>query len=77
VVNGRNFPDALAVSSYAAKMKYPILLTDAENLPAASTKALKEIDSVIVAGGENAVSENVFKKLKNAERVAGKDRYAT
>lgn len=77
VVNGRNFPDALAVSSYAAKMKYPILLTDAENLPAASTKALKEIDSAIVAGGENAVSENVFKKLKNAERVAGKDRYAT
>jgi 5'-nucleotidase / UDP-sugar diphosphatase len=77
VANGWNFPDALAVASYAAKNGYPILLTETDKLPSETTKVLKGIDGTIVAGGTAAVSETVFAKLSEATRYSGADRYAT
>ncbi|NMH67552.1 hypothetical protein HF072_01890 [Bacillus sp. RO3] len=77
VANGKNFPDALAIASYAAKNGYPILLTDSDKLPSETSKALKGIDSTIVVGGEAAVSEKVFKSLPDAMRYAGLNRYET
>jgi 5'-nucleotidase / UDP-sugar diphosphatase len=77
VANGWNFPDALAVASYAAKNGYPILLTDTDELPGATDNALKGIDSTIVAGGTAAVNADVFGDLPDATRYSGADRYAT
>jgi putative cell wall-binding protein len=77
IANGRDFPDALSIASYAALKGYPVLLTDSKLLPAASKKALKNIDSTIVVGGEAAVNAKVFKQLENPERYYGKNRYGT
>ncbi|WP_335870587.1 cell wall-binding repeat-containing protein [Bacillus sp. 2205SS5-2] len=77
VVNGQNFPDALAVASYAARQGFPILLTDANMLPSATKNALKGIDKTIVAGGKAAVNKDVFNMLPTATRYAGENRYGT
>lgn len=77
VANGKNFPDALAVASYAARNGYPILLTDSDELPMATKNALKGIDHTIVAGGEVVVNKDVFGKLPSAKRYAGETRYGT
>ncbi|WP_299742864.1 cell wall-binding repeat-containing protein [uncultured Rossellomorea sp.] len=77
VANGKNFPDALAIASYAASNGYPILLTDSDILPTETKKALKGIDSTIVVGGEAVVSKDVMKSLPEATRYFGQDRYGT
>ncbi|BCB05782.1 cell wall-binding repeat-containing protein [Bacillus sp. KH172YL63] len=77
IANGKNFPDALAVASYAAKNGYPILLTESDKLPAETVKALKGIEHTIVVGGEAVVNQKVFKSLPDAMRYAGLDRYET
>ncbi|OXS58531.1 hypothetical protein B1B00_14215 [Bacillus sp. DSM 27956] len=77
VANGKNFPDALAIASYAASKGYPILLTDKDMLPAETTKALKGIDSTIVVGGEGVVGKKVYDSLPDATRYFGLDRYST
>lgn len=77
VANGKNFPDALAIASYAASKGYPILLTDKDMLPAETTKALKGIDSTIVVGGEAVVGKKVYDSLPDATRYFGLDRYST
>lgn len=79
VVNGRNFPDALAVASYAADAGMPILLTEHKDLPAQTKEAiasLKPSHSVVV-GGEGVVSNHVLNSLPDADRVGGLDRYET
>jgi 5'-nucleotidase / UDP-sugar diphosphatase len=77
VANGWNFPDALAVASYAARQGYPILLTDKDELPMATENALSGINHTIVAGGTAAVNADVFGELPDATRYSGIDRYAT
>ncbi|UXH43400.1 cell wall-binding repeat-containing protein [Rossellomorea vietnamensis] len=77
VANGKNFPDALAVASYAASKGYPILLTDKDMLPSETTKALKGIDSTIVVGGEGVIGKKVYDSLPDATRYFGLDRYST
>lgn len=77
VANGKNFPDALAIASYAASNGYPILLTDSDKLPSETKKALKGIDSTIVVGGEAVISKGVMESLPEATRYFGQDRYGT
>ncbi|MCA1061409.1 cell wall-binding repeat-containing protein [Rossellomorea aquimaris] len=77
VANGKNFPDALAVASYAARNGYPILLTDSNELPMATKNALTGIENTIVPGGEAAVNTKVFNMLPDATRYSGMDRYGT
>ncbi|WP_409252056.1 cell wall-binding repeat-containing protein [Bacillus sp. SCS-153A] len=77
MVNGNNFPDALAVAPYAARHGYPILLTGSDQLPKATGNALRGIDSTIVVGGEGVISANVFDDLSGAVRYSGTNRYAT
>ncbi|WP_286166240.1 cell wall-binding repeat-containing protein [Peribacillus frigoritolerans] len=79
VVNGTSFADALAVASYAGQYGMPIVLSEKDKLPAASSQVLKDlgVENTLVVGGQGALSDNVFKKLPGAERVYGKDRYAT
>ncbi|KUP04390.1 hypothetical protein Q75_15435 [Bacillus coahuilensis p1.1.43] len=79
VVNGKNFPDALSVASYAGSEGMPILLTDTDSLPKETAKALDNLNvfHTVVVGGKAVVTDHVLAKLPDAERVAGGDRYAT
>ncbi|WP_347548570.1 cell wall-binding repeat-containing protein [Pseudalkalibacillus hwajinpoensis] len=79
VAYGFNFPDALSIAPYAAVNGMPILLSETNNLPAASKAALINVDDTIVVGGTSVISENVTKQLKayNPMRISGDNRYET
>lgn len=79
IVNAWNYPDALAISPWAANNGAPILLTDTDELPAATKAALEklQVTETYVAGGTGVVSANVFNMLKGAKRYAGIGRYET
>ncbi len=83
LASGKNFPDALAASTYAGIAKAPILLTsDSEIAP----EVLKEIErlgakNVVVVGGTSLIPDKILKVLKDkgitVERISGKDRFET
>ncbi|GEN54518.1 cell wall-binding repeat-containing protein [Halobacillus faecis] len=77
VADGRNYPDALAVASYAAKEGYPILLSQTDKLPGITKTALGGFDQSIIVGGTNAVSEKVESMLPAPTRYKGETRYET
>lgn len=83
LINGQDYPDALAMSPFSAKKTMPILFTDKDSLREDTLQALKSwgIKNVIIAGGTGVVSEQVEKQLQalgiNITRLAGQDRYAT
>jgi N-acetylmuramoyl-L-alanine amidase len=78
-----NFPDALAISSYAAMKHYPILFTDPSSLTD-KTKAFImrwNIKKIIIPGGTGAVSGAVSSELWNSgvdyKQIDGFNRYTT
>ncbi|MDP3014646.1 MAG: cell wall-binding repeat-containing protein, partial [Candidatus Subteraquimicrobiales bacterium] len=83
IVSGLNFPDALAMSSYAAKSQIPILLSRETTLTAetTSTLSLLGIQRTIIAGGKGVISLEVETYLTNnghnPTRVAGSNRFET
>ncbi|WP_066175642.1 cell wall-binding repeat-containing protein [Bacillus marinisedimentorum] len=77
IVYGYNFPDALAIASYAAQNGYPILLTDKDKLPYHTKEALKGVESTIAVGGETVINSSVFEQLENPLRINGTNRYET
>jgi lactocepin len=81
VVNGLNFPDGVAASPYAARMRMPILLVKPSIAPTATTAELTAlgITHVYVVGGTSAVSDAVKDALPVVvtTRVSGGDRYQT
>ncbi|WP_282033748.1 cell wall-binding repeat-containing protein [Metabacillus indicus] len=79
VVNGTSFADALAVASYAGQYGMPVVLSQKDKLPGASSKVLKElgVKNTLAVGGPVALADSVVKNLPGAERIYGKDRYAT
>ncbi|MGD6803489.1 cell wall-binding repeat-containing protein [Rossellomorea aquimaris] len=74
---GYNYPDALAVASYAASNGYPILLTDKQSLPTATKKALQDIKQTYIIGGRAVISDAVVSELDDPVRISGSDRYET
>ncbi|WP_226580584.1 cell wall-binding repeat-containing protein [Halobacillus litoralis] len=77
VAYGKNFPDALSIAPVAAGQTMPILLTDKERVPAATEEALSNYSQSYVVGGTGVISEDVFRQMPDADRISGKDRYAT
>jgi putative cell wall-binding protein len=77
VVNGRNFPDALSISSYAAISQIPILLTEKDSIPSGTKNVLDNFGGSFVMGGQGVVSEKVFKQLPTPFRFGGTNRYET
>lgn len=79
VASGRAYPDALA----GAALGLPLLLTERDELPAATTVALDDLDpdTVMILGGTAAVSQNVEDGIESlgyaVTRIAGADRYET
>jgi putative cell wall-binding protein len=84
VATAGNFPDALAAGPVAGLGGAPILLTGAEQLPAATAVELARLrpSEIVVLGGTAAVSDAVVAELgalasQRVRRLAGTDRYAT
>lgn len=82
VVNGENFPDALAAGPYAARQGMPILLVAKNRIPEPTRQALAKISSLYVVGGPNVVSDQITEQLRQivgmpVQRLAGDDRYGT
>ena len=79
VASGQNFPDGLSIASIAAKKQMPILLIREQHIPG-NTKAYMDsanISKTYLLGSEGLIPNSVASQLKNVERLAGKDRYAT
>ncbi len=80
-----NFPDALAISSYAAMEGIPILTTGSATLSADAAKFLDDynVQQVYVVGGEGVISSTAFSQTEalvgagNVERLGGSNRYDT
>ncbi|MCO1602739.1 cell wall-binding repeat-containing protein [Desulfosporosinus nitroreducens] len=79
IAYGGNFPDALAISSWAAYQGIPILLTEQGKLPQATKTALQDLNvtETIVVGGTAVVSAQVEAQLTGVKRYAGIDQYQT
>lgn len=83
LVNGQAFSDALAGSALAGTVDAPVLLTEADALPAATSGAIEGlgVGTVHILGGTAAVSSSVESALEadglDVVRIAGDDRYGT
>lgn len=77
IASGMDFPDALAVGSYAAREGMPILLTQANKPPKETKNALSNVKKTIVMGGEVAVGKDVYKQLPSPKRINGSNRFGT
>ena len=93
LVNGNSLVDGLAAAPLASSLstgkKAPILLTEANSLPTATKRYLKElIDqevnkdvTVHIVGGNGVISNSIQRELKDlglkVERLAGEDREGT
>ena len=83
VASGLDFPDALAGTYAAGRLRAPVLLTDPNTVPSATVSALQtmHVAGVTIIGGTSAVSASVVTQLSHdgytVQRVAGADRYAT
>ena len=65
LATGKNYPDSLAGSIYAAKYKAPIILTDS-SLPAQTAAYLKsqKYSKAVIFGGEAAVGKDIVQQLR-------------
>lgn len=84
VATSATFPDALAGGPLASLGGAPILLTERDRLPQATTGELQRLGAgrIAVLGGPAAVSDAVVGTLRGltageVTRIAGADRYAT
>lgn len=89
IVNGLDYPDALAAAPFAHTVNAPILMVNGKNgeIKEDVIAEINRIDpdhnaNIYVIGGEGAVCPKTVDNLKalgykNIERVAGSDRYGT
>lgn len=87
IASGNGFADGLSISSVAAIKGYPIILTDAVELPVQSVKSLETIrpKTVYIIGGTGVISAQVADKIAGITglaaaqivRIWGNDRYDT
>lgn len=89
LASGEAFADALAVSPYAARKGYPVLLTPASRVSSATAGVIQELaetsslSGITVVGGTAAVSQEVVEWYERSaavyrgERWGGADRYET
>ncbi|WP_377887470.1 cell wall-binding repeat-containing protein [Alkalihalobacillus sp. R86527] len=77
VAYGKGFPDALSIAPVAAQLSMPILLTERDNVPNATSEALSNYESTFAVGGTGVIGDDVLGELPKAERLAGSDRYET
>ena len=71
VATGTGFKDALAAAGLAGLYDAPVILTDGKTLSAKAQEQLKRLSPsrVYIAGGEAAVSKNVFNSIQTVTGV--------
>lgn len=85
LASGEGYADALTVSVPARQFGTPILLTNANSLPADTIEALKtwQVKEIVIVGGEMVVSKKVEAQIDNlglgitVNRLYGADRNET
>ncbi|MEZ0163324.1 cell wall-binding repeat-containing protein [Kineococcus sp. LSe6-4] len=79
IASGTSTADALAAGPVAWARNYPILLTEAGSLPAATGEALEELGTTnrVVLGSAASVSDAVYAQAGGTERLAGQNRQET
>lgn len=81
LVNGTQPADALAITPYAGLNNVGILLTNGTVLDEKTQSIIDAADDVLIAGGNNSVSEAIETDIEtegiNVTRVAGANRYDT
>ena len=83
IASGENFPDALAASALAGRLRSPVLLTSSSVLSSQAEYQITRlgVKRAIVLGGEAAVSESVVNRLRDmdlsVERIYGAARQET
>lgn len=78
LASGQNLVDALSISNLAVRDIAPVLLTQANQVPAQTKTILDQAKEVVIAGGVNSVSKAVEDALvAKATRLSGADRYLT
>ncbi len=76
IANGLNFADALSAGGALAKTKGALLLSDGKTLIDGAKERVEAAESVVVLGGEAAVSKGVADAV-GATRLWGDNRYET
>lgn len=87
IASGEGFADALSAATIAQINKYPIILTEKNNLSKAAEAYIKNISpsKVYIIGGEGVVSKNIKNTVSSLTgigdsdivRISGGDRYKT
>ena len=79
VVNGENFPDALAIAPGAAQTGVPILLSPAQVVDGQTAQVLRQlyVTDTVCAGGDAVLASGLLDQLPSPLRLAGADRYGT
>jgi N-acetylmuramoyl-L-alanine amidase len=78
-VNGENFPDALVSAPYAGIKQIPLLLTQAQGIPAPIRQTYLQLHPthVLVVGGTGVVPDSTLTNIPVETRIGGVDRYDT
>ena len=81
VNSDKTMADGLSAASLSGKKNAPILLVKQDKIPKTTMNRINKASNVYIIGGENAISKNVEKQLKESgkkiNRISGKDRYDT
>ena len=83
IVSTNAWPDALAATSLAGALDYPILYTEINYVPDSVTACLKDlgVSHIIVIGDDAVVAKGAWDDLKDVtssiERISGSDRFKT
>lgn len=79
LASGENFPDALSISSIAAQLQMPILLTKSSEYPDATKQYVNNnsISKTYIIGGTTVIPNNISDLQKSPCRLEGLNRYST
>ncbi|MDI0266599.1 cell wall-binding repeat-containing protein [Clostridioides difficile] len=84
LVNGNAIADGITATPLASSYNSTILLTNTDKLPSETIEQMKLLapKTVILIGGENAISSKLEQEIKTTfntetKRIAGQDRYQT
>jgi putative cell wall-binding protein len=79
LVNKDRFADGISAAALAAGRDWPILLAADRSVPSATLTALRKlgVTRTYVVGGTAVLADGVAAAVPGAERLAGRDRYAT
>lgn len=81
ISTGFNFADALSISPYSYMQSAPFFLSSQSGLDEASLNTLRNFQTAIIVGGEQAVPTSVEQQLKSigvsTVRIQGTTRYET